>query len=398
MPTDTSWLTRAFQPDENYGTIPSITANPDLASAMQEGEDFVTRWKDGRIDRVKNDQSKGFIGTWFPRLVQAGLLAAGGYVAGGLGGLYGAAEGAGAVGAEPLAATVGAAEAPAVSEAVALPSLSGGGSGTAPGITGATSLFPEAAPMTASQAALQTTNPDVSFILNDMAANAASNDAAIAAAGGVGAGSGAMVASPASEGSSAFGPVQQAELNTAINSGEIPAGKGASPWDFITNSADSVGGYVKNNPIKTMLGATALNSVLQSGMMKGVNEAQNKSYQDYINAINPPESVKSVRFNTLAENARTQGALAQKKIDESLAVRGVRGKGKVAPTGDVALSTKDAINAAFNQIYGTYNVPSTPGPVNYAPSAGQLAGTNVAQMTAQSIPLMMLMQKYGVTQ
>lgn len=160
---------------------------------------------------------------------------------------------------------------------------------------------------------------------------------------------------------------------------------------------DKTGGWIKENPIKSILAANALSSVLQSGMMGDVNKAQQESYANYLNAINPPEAVKRARYGALAENARTMGTLTQKRIDESLAARGVRGKGRAAPTGDVAEATRKSLNDAYNMIFGQYNVPGGPGPVNYAPSAGQLAGQSTAQMAAQGIPLMLLMSKYGVT-
>ena len=176
---------------------------------------------------------------------------------------------------------------------------------------------------------------------------------------------------------------------------------GGSYWDYITGAYDKAGdlvsAYPKTSAFAGLQAANLLSSGLQSSMMKGANDAQTKSYEDYLSAINPPAAVKDTQFAALAENARTQGNIAKKRVADTLAARGITGKGMAAPTGDFAQAEKDAINAAYNKIFGTYNVPSTPGPVNYAPSTGQLAGSNLAQMTAQGIPLALLMSKYGVT-
>ncbi len=159
--------------------------------------------------------------------------------------------------------------------------------------------------------------------------------------------------------------------------------------------------WIAANPLTSagigMMGANLLSSGVQADMMQGMNEAQRASYQEYLDAINPPEAVKDVRYDVLAEQARTQASLAQKKLQEELAQRGVRGKGTAAPTGDLAEAERKALNAAYNQIYGTYNVPSTPGPVDYAPSATQLTGANMSQMLAQGIPLALILSKYGIS-
>lgn len=159
--------------------------------------------------------------------------------------------------------------------------------------------------------------------------------------------------------------------------------------------------WIKANPMKAagagMLASSVLGSTSQAGMMQDVNQAQQQSYQDYLSAINPPEEVKDVRYDILAEQTKTQANLAQKRLEESLAQRGVRGKGTAAPTGDLAEAERQALNTAYNQIFGTYNVPSTPGPVSYAPSAGELTTSNISQMLAQGIPLALILSKYGVS-
>ena len=178
--------------------------------------------------------------------------------------------------------------------------------------------------------------------------------------------------------------------------GAIPPntdGGASSPWDSITGFADK-------HPYITaggaLMGASALSSANQAGMMKDINKGQQKSYQDYLDMLNPTDVVKRNRYDQLAEGARAQENLAQKKIGDSLAGRGIRGKGKVAPTGDLAELTRKSMNDAYNRIFGTYNVPSAPGPVPYSPSGGQLATANISQAMAQGIPLALLLSKYGV--
>jgi hypothetical protein len=54
-----------------------------------------------------------------------------------------------------------------------------------------------------------------------------------------------------------------------------------------------------------------------------------------------------------------------------------------------------AKNAAYNQIYGTYNVPSSPGPANYSPSGLNIAGSNATSTANYLLPLLMMASKYG---
>jgi hypothetical protein len=184
-----------------------------------------------------------------------------------------------------------------------------------------------------------------------------------------------------------------------------PAGVSASPeaatgvGQWVKDAATGAMKWVGENKLKSaglgLMASNVISSMNQSNMMQGANEAQQQSYKEYLNALNPTEDVKSSRYNALASNVRSQSTAAQKKIDDALAARGVRGKGKAAPAGDVSEAEREALNQAYNQIYGTYNVPGSPGPTNYSPSGTNLAVGNTTQLASQALPLMLLMSKYG---
>lgn len=183
-----------------------------------------------------------------------------------------------------------------------------------------------------------------------------------------------------------------ADQIAAISAAGAKAGTATTQGVTMGTAAGSgVGGYLssaaklmKDHPVLTTMGANLLSSALQSGLVGDANDAQAESYQAYLNSLNPTEAVKGTRFNQLAENARTQGALTQTALDESLAERGVRGKGKAAPTGDASLLTKNAINNAYNQVYGSYNVPGVTPPVNYTPNPLATAGVGALQSMTQA--------------
>lgn len=156
-------------------------------------------------------------------------------------------------------------------------------------------------------------------------------------------------------------------------------------WDWITK-----------NPGTAMMGANILGSLGQSGMYGDINEAQQKSYQDYLGMINPPAEVKAARYGDLSSNVREQGDVAESSLMNKLASRGIRGKGLAAPSGDLAEAERKMMQDAYNQVYGTYNVPSAPGPVDYSPDFLDLMMGNVGQAASQGIPLALILSKYGV--
>ena len=126
--------------------------------------------------------------------------------------------------------------------------------------------------------------------------------------------------------------------------------------------------------------ATIYGASQQAGMGRDLGEAQNQSYQNYLATINPPPPVQEARFNELKSQVTGSAPEAQRRLSDALASRGVRGRGLASPIAGQARDTQQDINAAYRQIYGNYNVPGTPPPVNWAPSTGQLAGVAGGQL------------------
>ena len=118
----------------------------------------------------------------------------------------------------------------------------------------------------------------------------------------------------------------------------------------------------------------------QAQMGKDLVNAQNQSYQNYLQTINPPPEAQEARFNELKSQITGSAPAAQRRLSDSLASRGVRGRGLASPIAGQARGTQQDINSAYRQIYGQYNVPSAPGPVPFAPSTGQLVGQGVGQL------------------
>ena len=165
----------------------------------------------------------------------------------------------------------------------------------------------------------------------------------------------------------------------------IDAGSGATK--FMDNPLQWTGEAITNNPFKSLIALNALNSLNKADMMKGGNEAQQQSYSNYLGAINPDETTKNAQLNVLKSNISEQSGLAQRRLDDTLAARGIRGKGRAAPTGDISEAQRKAENEAYNQIFGKFNVPGAPGPANYSPSAGNLAMGDATSVANQLLAL-----------
>jgi hypothetical protein len=192
----------------------------------------------------------------------------------------------------------------------------------------------------------------------------------------------------------------EGELGLVAGAGPgVDATGGGGIMDMFGNDGSSILDWIKNNKqMSAMLGLgglNALNSFNQAGMMSDANKAQQASYQSYLNALNPTPAVQATRYNTLAGNVNTTAAQAEKNIADSLAARGIRGTGTAAPMGDVSEAQREALNAAYNQIYGTYNVPGSPGPANYAPNAANLGISNATGTANYLLPLMMMMKSFN---
>jgi len=178
----------------------------------------------------------------------------------------------------------------------------------------------------------------------------------------------------------------------------VPGATSPTTWDKIygygRGASKLMGDYPKTTGFLGLTALNALNSMNQARMMKGANESQQKSWQDYLNVINPPESVKAQRYGAAVGDVERTGAQTRERVASQQAARGIRGKGTVASTGDLAEAERMAKNLAYNQVYGAWNVPSGPGPSSYAPSGSQLFGTNAAQAGSYLMPLWMMSQ-YG---
>lgn len=151
---------------------------------------------------------------------------------------------------------------------------------------------------------------------------------------------------------------------------------------------------IKSNFLPIYAGSQVLNAVNQAGMAEDMNDAQSKSYQDYLSLINPPEEVKQARYNTLRNQVSTTATDARRRLRDTLASRGIRGRGIGGPNANLERSVMDAQNNAFNQIYGTYNVPGEAPPVNYAPSTANILGKNVSDIGT----LLMMQNLYNSAQ
>jgi len=126
--------------------------------------------------------------------------------------------------------------------------------------------------------------------------------------------------------------------------------------------------------------ATIYGARQQAGMGEDLARAQEQSYQNYLQAINPPEPVQEARFNELRSQIVGAAPAAQRRLTDTMASRGIKRRGLVSPLTQQQLATQDAVNQAYRQIYGTYNVPSAPGPVAFTPSTTQLLGSQAGQL------------------
>lgn len=125
----------------------------------------------------------------------------------------------------------------------------------------------------------------------------------------------------------------------------------------------------------------------QANMMKDAAKAGTGAYGDYLSTINPPQEVLDARFAEAKSNIMNTASSTQRKLGDTLASRGVRGKGAASPYSEHSDAVRDALNQAYWNIYGNYNVPTGPGPSGYSPGMGDLAGVNFAQAMNYMNPL-----------
>lgn len=151
-------------------------------------------------------------------------------------------------------------------------------------------------------------------------------------------------------------------------------------------------------PAASLVGSNVLGSGQQADMLGDLNQANLDAYNQYLGNINPPKDVLDTRFDAARTQIRGAASGARRRISDTLASRGIRGQGVAAPLAefetDVVLPAE---SQAFNQIFGQFNVPSAPGPANFAPTGGQLAGTSLAQSANQLLPLI-LARQMGILQ
>lgn len=121
----------------------------------------------------------------------------------------------------------------------------------------------------------------------------------------------------------------------------------------------------------------------QQQMMEDYQETQEESYDKYLQSLNPPEETKKTRFQGLKGGILAAAPAARKRRSSQMAARGIRGKGAAAPIAETEKDVQDAINQAYFNIYGQYNVPSGAPPVSYTPTTGQMMagqGTDLANL------------------
>lgn len=156
----------------------------------------------------------------------------------------------------------------------------------------------------------------------------------------------------------------------------IPAGGdgGGTSLASVTNAIKPyVGPAVTGGSI--IYGANA-----QNNMMKGLNQAQGQSYDQYLNALNPPEETKAAMYGKAVNQILPTANLMMRKTSNDLASRGVRGQGLASPITGLNRDVTKAKQNAYLDIYGKYNVPQALPPVNYASGTGNLMGKNVSDI------------------
>ncbi len=152
--------------------------------------------------------------------------------------------------------------------------------------------------------------------------------------------------------------------------------------------------FLKANPLLTSgglsLGSNLIGSLSQSSMLEDLNEANQQAQQEFLNTINPPQSVLENRFADRSRQIRTSASQGRRQVANTLAARGVRGRGVASPIANFENRiVQPALNQARNQIFGQFNVPSSAGPANFAPSAGQLFSSNIGQVGSFLSPLLL---------
>ncbi len=200
-------------------------------------------------------------------------------------------------------------------------------------------------------------------------------------------------------GSEAAMPAAASSIAPAVTEGVLEGMPAAtSGWGDIVGSA---GGGIPwgdvTSAIKPYFGpALTAGSMLyganqQSKMAKDLAGAQGRSYNQYLNALNPPDATKEAMFNKVNSQILSSAPVMMRKVSNELASRGVRGQGLASPITGAQKGITEAGRTAYLDIYGRYNAPQVTPPVNYSPSTGNLMGKNVSDIGT----LMMMKQIFG---
>lgn len=214
--------------------------------------------------------------------------------------------------------------------------------------------------------------------------------------------SGGQAAAPAAEyGAGAAGDYLMGNVPAEAASGVINSDYAAGPmWSAIPSGGAGGGGTPLSSALDTVkpfigpaatAGSMIYGANQQSKMGRGLANAQQQSYDQYLNAINPPEAVKQAMFNKVNSQILSSAPLQMRKISNELASRGVRGQGTASPIAGAQRGVTGAQRNAYLDIYGRYNVPNQPGPTNWAPTTGNLMGKNVGDIGT----LMMMQKMFG---
>ena len=162
-------------------------------------------------------------------------------------------------------------------------------------------------------------------------------------------------------------------------------------YDYVggNKGGKSMMDYLMSNPGKSaMTLLNIINSYNKANMQKDLSDAQQQSYQKYLNAINADDKTKATQYEAAKGSVSAEMDRMQKQLTNTMAARGIRGKGTAGKSGDLSLAKQKMLNDAYNKIYGTYNVPSTPGPTAYAPSGNQTLLSDATQYANYLYPLL----------
>ena len=154
----------------------------------------------------------------------------------------------------------------------------------------------------------------------------------------------------------------------------------------ISNAVGNIdwGGIAKGIlPVAASIGGQYLASRNQADMMKDYAAASRNAWNDYLARMQPSAAQKQASYNAQMSDISSQGTQAARRLNNTLAARGIRGRGTVSPNVNLQNQIFDASNDAYNNVYGIenkypYGTPAQT-PTFYAPSGGQLFGTGLGQ-------------------